>query len=337
MLRFRFVRTLGFVTVLAITMSACGSGDQETLTVYSGRSENLVAPLLEMFTEETGIEVAVRYNSSSDLALLVELEGDLSPADVFISQSPGALGFLDQLGVLDQLEPDVLASVAPEHRGDDGRWVGLSGRVRVLVYNKDLVSVEDLPTSIFDLTDPAFAGQVAVAPANGSFQDFVTALRFRAGEEATAEWLVAMAANGAPTYANNSAIVQAVGLGAVPMGLVNHYYNHRAVAEDPNVASVNHYFDEGDVGSVIIVTGAAVLNASEHSEAANQLVAFLLSPAAQEFFAQETFEYPLVPGVDTAGGVPALSQVSSTSYDISSLEGGLERTLEMIHLSGLSG
>jgi iron(III) transport system substrate-binding protein len=336
-MRSGFVRSLGFVTVMALVLVACGSGDQETLTVYSGRSENLVAPLLEMFTEQTGIEVAVRYNSSSDLALLVELEGDLSPADVFISQSPGALGFLDQLGVLDQLDPGVLALVAPEHRSDDGRWVGLSGRVRVLVYNKNLVSVEDLPTSIFDLTDPVFAGQVAVAPANGSFQDFVTALRFRAGEEATAEWLAAMAANEAPTYANNSAIVQAVGLGAVPMGLVNHYYNHRAVAEDPGVASVNHYFDEGDVGSVIIVTGAAVLNSSEHSEAANELVAFLLSPEAQGFFAQETFEYPLLPGIDTAGGVPTLSQVRSTSYDISSLEGGLERTLEMIHDSGLNG
>jgi iron(III) transport system substrate-binding protein len=329
-------RLLSTFVALCMLLTACGSSNPETITVYSGRSENLVAPLLEQFTEETGIEVEVRYNSSSDLALLVELEGDRSPADVFISQSPGALGFLDGLGLLDELEPGVLDLVEAQYRSDTDRWVGLSGRVRVLVYNKDLVSVGELPTSIFDLTKPEYAGRVALAPANGSFQDFVSALRGQAGEQATAEWLAQMAANDAPTYVNNTAIVQAVGLGEIPMGLVNHYYNHRAQVENPDVLSVNHFFTGGDVGSIVIVTGAAVLDTSEHKNAANELVGYLLSSSAQEFFAQETFEYPLVGGVPTAGGVPPLSEVSSTSFDFSNLIGGLTRTLEMINDSGLN-
>ncbi len=222
--------------VLALTASGCGGG-ADTLTIYSGRTENLIGPLLEGFAEETGIDVEVRYGQSADLALLIDQEGDRSPADIFISQSPGAVGFLAGNDRLGAISSEVLDLVPAEFRNADGAWVGMSGRVRVIVYNEDLVDPATLPQSVFELTDERFRGQVAVAPPNGSFQDFVTAMRETHGDEVTLEWLEGLVANDAQIYANNTSIVQAVGRGDVPMGLVNHYYNYRAQAEDPGVAS----------------------------------------------------------------------------------------------------
>ena len=125
----------------------------ESITVYSRRSEDLIQPLLDAFEAETGIEVEVRYGDSADLALLIQTEGDRSPADVFISQSPGALGFLAGDGRLAELDDAVLSVVEEGFRASNGTWVGLTGRVRVVVYNSELVDEADLPTSVLDLTD----------------------------------------------------------------------------------------------------------------------------------------------------------------------------------------
>ncbi len=198
--------------VAGLFLSGCDLADQ-SITVYSGRTENLIGPLLEDFTEETGISVAVKYGSSDELALLISEEGDRSPADVFISQSPGAIGFLAEADRLIPLGSSLLELVEPEFRNADGLWIGLSGRVRVLVYNSDVVDAGSLPRSVFDLTDPAFEGRLGVAPANGSFQDFVTAMRELHGDATTLAWLEGLEANNAQTYVNNTAIVQAVGRG----------------------------------------------------------------------------------------------------------------------------
>jgi iron(III) transport system substrate-binding protein len=322
--------------LVAFGLTACTSGGgSDRLTVYSGRNEELIAPLIEQFTDETGIAVDVRYGDSADLALLIDEEGDAAPADVFLSQSPGAIGYLDAKGRLRPIEPSVLDLVDERFRASDGRWVGVSGRVRVLVYNADLVDESDLPTSVFDLTAAKYRDQVAVAPTNGSFQDFVTAMRETDGDKRARAWLDGMKANGARSYANNLAIVEAVDRGEIPMGLVNHYYLERAKAEDPGVAGVNYFFPDGDVGSLVLVTGAGVLDTAGDTADAEQLLEFLLSKQSQEFYATETFEYPLARGVPPAQDLPPLDEIASPPVDLSSLGGGLEATRRMIAASGL--
>ena len=226
----------------------------DPLTVYSGRNEDLIGPLVEMFEEATGIEADVRYGSSADLALLIETEGDATPADVFISQSPGAMGYLATQDRLQALPASILDAVDALYRAGDGTWLGFSGRQRVLVYNPNLVDPADLPGSVLELTDPAYNGRVAVAPANSSFQDFITAMRFESGDDVTLAWLEGMAANNSPNYPKNSAIVDAVLRGEVDMGLVNHYYLLRFLAEDPDAPGINHNFASDDIGSLLIVT-----------------------------------------------------------------------------------
>ncbi len=328
-------RILVLLVVLAV--AACGDGGSGTLTVYSGRTENLIQPLLDRFAEEAGVDVAVRYGDSADLALLIDQEGDRTPADVFISQSPGAVGFLAERGRLRPLGDDVLALVAPEFRNAGGLWVAMSGRVRVVVYNTDLVDPAELPASVFDLTDEQYRGRVAVAPTNGSFQDFVTAMREIHGDDATLAWLEGLAANDAETYPNNTAIVQAVGRGDVAMGLVNHYYNLRARAEDPGLDSENYFFPGGDIGGLLIATALGVVDGTDDPDLADEFVAFMLGEEAQRFFSEETFEYPLAGEVGEPADLPPLSSIEVATYDFDRLGGGLERTRELIDAAGLAG
>ena len=328
---------VGLAVLGATVLAGCGGDDEDRLVVYSGRTSNLIDPLLEQFSEETGTPIDVRYDDSANLALLIGEEGDRTPADVFISQSPGAVGFLDAGDRLEQLPQGILDQVDPRFRSSDGRWVGISGRVRVLVYNTEMVDPADLPESVFDLTDPRFAGDVGVAPANASFQDFVTAMRESVGDDETLAWLEGMEANGSPTYANNIAIVDAVGRGEIPFGIVNHYYNEEALAENPDQPSANYLFPNGDLGSLVLVTAAAVLDtAGDHRSDAERLIRFLLSRRGQEFYAEETLEYPLAAGVrPVIEDLPPLDEIQSPQLDLSSLGGQLTRTKELIEQSGL--
>jgi iron(III) transport system substrate-binding protein len=322
--------------LLALATAGCSSS-RDAMTIYSGRTQNLIGPLLERFNKETGIAIDVKYGDSAELALLLDEEGDRTPADVFLSQSPGATGFLAGKGRLGQLDAAVLDKVDQRFRNAGGRWVGISGRQRVLVYNSEQVTEADLPDSVLELTDERFAGKVAVAPSNGSFQDFVTAMRQLEGEEATATWLKELAANEPRTYANNNAIVEAVSRGEVEMGLVNHYYNYRFQQENPSTPSRNHYFHGGDVGALIIPSTVSVLAGSDKTDEAARFVEFLLAPEAQRYFSDQTFEYPLVSGVPAASGLPPLASLRSPDYDVDALGGGLERTVELIRSSGFDG
>ena len=330
----RRITALLCTLLLAAALTACGDS-REALTIYSGRTENLVGPLLERFHTETGIPIDVKYGDSAELALLIETEGRRSRADVFLSQTPGANAFLAGQDLLTPLPAELVGRVDERFRDEHRLWVGVTGRQRVLVYNSELLDPADLPASIDEVVSAKFAGKIAVAPANGSFQDFVTAMRQVRGDEETLAWLEALAEGGAPTYSNNNAIVDAVARGEVAMGLVNHYYNHRFLAEDPDLPSRNHQFPASDIGSLLIPSTVSVLAATEHREDAMRFVEFLLDEKAQRFFSAETFEYPLVSNVRQAETLPPLETLEAFPYRFEELGGGLERTVELIRESGL--
>jgi iron(III) transport system substrate-binding protein len=332
-------RTLAVLAAVSgIALPSCG-GDGEAVTIYSGRTDDLIQPILDDFEEETGIDVEVKYGQSADLALLIEEEvaAGKSDVDVFLSQSPGSVGYLDALGVLADLPADVLALVPAEVADDDGRWVGFSGRQRVLVYNTDLVDEADLPEAVSELVDPSWSGRVGLAPTNGSFQDFVTAMRVTTGDDATQAWLEGIAANDPVAYENNLAVVAGVARGEVEVGLVNHYYNHRALAEDPNQPTANHQLANDDPGSLLIVTAASIIEGTDQPEAAAQLIEFLLGEEGQHYFAAETFEYPLALGTEPPGNLPPLDFQDVSGIDFDELGGGLSGTREMIADAGLEG
>ena len=310
--------------------------DEPDLTVYSGRNESLIGPLLEQFSDDTGIQVEVLYGGTSAVANQILTEGENSPADVFIAQDGGALGALAAADMLAELPDETLERVIdPAFVSPDGVWVGLSGRARVLVYGPELLEEMELelPESILELTDEAWQGMVGWAPTNASFVSNVTAMRVLLGDEETADWLAAMIANDVQAYPKNTPIVQAVIDGEIVAGLANHYYLFRFLAEDPESPARLHFFPGGDLGSLINVAGAAILGSSDQPVEALELLNYLLSDSAQEYFAETTFEYPLVDSVETSVDLPTLSEIEAPDIDLSDLD-DLQGTLEMIEESG---
>jgi iron(III) transport system substrate-binding protein len=332
----RLATGLLLVPLITVGLVACQSGGGERVTIYSGRTQELVKPLLDRFAAESGINVDVRWGDSPDLALLIGEEGDRSPADVFLSQSPGAIGYIDSEGLLRGLPDRILDQVPARFRAEDGDWVGISGRVRTLVYNADVVDESELPESVFDMTDERYRGRVGIAPPNASFTDFVTAMRELVGDDRTLAFLQGLQDNDVRTYPNNIAIVDAVNRGEIDYGLVNHYYNEQARAEDPSLASRNFIFPNGDIGALILATTAGVLQSSDNPEAAEELVEFLLSREAQQFFAEETFEYPLAAGVDpVVEDLPPISEIQAPRFELSSLGDRFKTTRDLIQQAGL--
>ena len=314
----------------------CAASSGSTVTVYSGRSENLIGPILEAFACETGTDVAVRWGSSTDLALLLAEEGDRTAADVFLSRSPGPVGFLESRGLLGTIEADVLALSAAENRSASGTWVGFSGRKRVLVHNLDEVPPGDLPRSVFDLTDERYRDRVAIPATNGSFLDWFTVFRDIHGTDVATRWLDDMVANGARYYPNNRSIVEAAGRGEIDMGLVNHYYQYQeAAAAGDGHRAANHDFDADDIGSLLIITAATVTAGSENPQAANELIAYLLSEPVQRYLTTETLEYPLAAGVAPAGVLPPLKALEIGTVDFDALGGGFEESIAIVEASGI--
>ena len=314
----------------------CATVDPDAgLTVYSGRSQELIEPLIERFERETGIDVSIRYGGTAELAATILEEGDNSPADLFFAQDAGALGALVDQGRFAKLPDDLLSRVDPRYRSDNGLWVGVSGRARTVIYNTAKLRPEDLPPSILDFTDPKWSGKIGWAPTNGSFQAFVTALRLLRGDDAARSWLEGIASNDVRTYDNNVAIVQAVANGEVEVGFVNHYYLFQFLAQEgDSFPARNYYTAAGDPGSLVNVAGVGILDSAEHPDAAIQLARFLLSAEAQRFFAQETYEYPLLAGIAGPAGVPSLDSLDPPDIDLSSLD-DLEGTLQMLQETGV--
>ena len=330
------MRSIAVVAALAAavaTAAGCGGSD-DTLTVYSGREEELVAPLFDMFEEETGVDVEVRYGDSAELAATIAEEGGNSPADVFFAQDPGSLGSVEsQLYVL----PDeILDRVDTRFRDADGRWTGTSGRSRVLVYNTDALSEDEVPDTVQDLLDERWDGRIGVAPTNASFQAFVTAMRLSEGDDATRKWLTDLKALHPKIYEKNTPIVEAAASGEIDLGLVNHYYLYLVREEQPDAPIENHFLEEGDPGALVSVAGAAVLASSGQSENAQRFVDFLLSDDGQRFYVDEAeeAEYPLVAGIEAKAGLPPLASLHGPDVDLTSFGAEHEATIELLRETG---
>jgi iron(III) transport system substrate-binding protein len=310
-------------------------GPSGEITIYSGRAEELVGPIIERFEEETGVSVRVRYGSTPELAAAILEEGSRSPADIYLGQDAGSVGVLSQNGMFSELPESILSRVPSEFSAGDGTWVGLSGRLRVVVYNTDIHSEEALPDSILDYTDPAWSGKIGWAPTNASFQSFVTAMRVHLGEDVAREWLEGIVANNPAVFSGNGAILTAVANGEVEVGFVNHYYlGARLRDEGEGFKARNYYFTNGDIGGLMNVAGVGVLKSSSNVEAAHAFIEFMLSEEAQSYFAEETFEIPLIEGVaPPADFVPEVGSVVPVDVDLTSL-GDLEATVELLQSVG---
>lgn len=318
-----------------LTFAAGEALAQDVLVVYCGRNNEQVEPIFAQFEEKYGVQLKVRYGKSAELVATILEEGDRSPADLFFSQDAGALGALSEGRMLAILPEKLLNRVEKRFRSPQGEWVGITGRARVVAYSSERVNVDELPDSILGFTDPKWKNRIGWPPTNASFQAFVTGMRVSLGDEATRQWLLGIKANAPKIYPKNMPIIDAIAKGEVDVGFVNHYYVYRFKAEfGVDFPVENHYLRAKDPGALINVAGIGILKSGKHRKAAEDLIEFLLSDSAQRYFAQNTYEYPLVAGIPAYPGLRPLDQIETPDIDLSSL-GDLINTLKLLDEVGV--
>ncbi len=317
--------------ILAASLPVGCDQDTHSITVYSGRNEKLIGPLLDRFSSSTGIEINVRYADTSQLTATLMEEAHRTPAELFIAQDAAALGALSSAGLLRHIPSETLERIPARFRSPRGDWVGLSGRARVVVYNVDRIRAGQLPRSLAEIAEARFRGRFGVAPNNASFQAHMAAYLARNGKSALEQLLRGMAANEPRIYPKNRPIVEAVINGEIDWGLVNHYYLMRALQQNPDAPAKNYVMPEADGSGFVNVSGVGLLRETPH---ALDLLRFLVSDDAQRYFSEETLEYPLVAGMLPSDVLP--SGDMPPQIDFGAVSSALGPTLELIRDSGLT-
>lgn len=333
----KFAAVVLAVGVGASLMAGCSSSNEQAtevteLTIYSGRSEEFIAPFFDQWQAESGIKLNIRYGDSAELAAQILEEGKNSPADLFLSQDAGSLGAVAAAELFTTLPEDVATTIPATYIAANRKWVGVTGRVRVFAYSPSLSA---LPQSVQDLTSPAYEGILGIAPSNSSFQAFVTALISAEGETVAEKWLKDLKSNGVKIYAKNSGIVEAIDKGEIKIGLVNHYYIwevSEALGREINVK--NGFFRAGDIGNLINVSGAGILASSKKYSAAEDLINFLTSMKVEEDFVSKTHEYSLMDGVSAPAGLPTLQEIGAPTIDLEALK-NISKTQDLLIKVGL--
>jgi len=307
----------------ALLLGGCGAGSGgAALTVYNGQHEQTTAKLVAAFERQTGIKVAVRSGDEATLGNQIVQEGSNSPADVFYTENTPVLEALREKGLLAPVTTSTLAAVPSRYSSPDGLWVGVSARVSALVYNTSALSSSALPGSILELALPRWKGKLGIAPSETDFQPLLTAVIKQDGVAAAERWLAGLEANGR-VYPDNETLVNQVDNGESSLAPINSYYWYRLRAEKKSVSSALHYFDPGDPGDLIDISGAAVLRSSTHSSAAQRFLAFLVSRTGQELIAHsQSYEYPLRAGIAPAGGQPPLATLKPAALTPAQLGDG---------------
>ena len=290
------------------------------LVIYSGRKESLIGPVVDQFKSISGINVKVKYGTSTEIAAQLLLEGSKTPADIFYAQDPGALGSV--IDMLAQLSPDSLQKIPEWAKSDEGKWIGISGRARTLVYNIDNVKSSDLPKTLYDLCDLKWKGRIGWAPTNSSFQTMITAMRNIWGENKTKTWIKCMMANDVKIYPKNTPQVEAVGKAEIDIGLVNHYYLYKFIldaGEGDNFKARNLHLQSEGPGSLVMVSPIGILSTSKNKGNAQQFIDFMISKLAQNYFVNSTREYPLIEDVKIHPLLTPLNEITKANINLSDL------------------
>ena len=316
---------LGSTALLATSlMVGCSASDGQEeqvseLTLYSGRSEEFIAPFLSQWERSSGIKLNVRYGDSAELAAQLLEEGANSPADLFLSQDAGSLGAIAAAELFTELPESVARDIPAEYIAANRSWVGVTGRARVFAYRHGAFSA--LPQSLSELTAPVYKGKLGIAPSNSSFQAAITALIGAKGEAFTEEWLRGLVANDVKSYLKNSAIVEAIDKNEISIGLTNHYYTWEvAEALGREIAVENGFFSANDLGNLINVSGVGILSSSRKISTAQNLISYLTSKEVQSEFVEKTHEYALIPGLTPPADLPALTAIGAPRVDLDSLK-----------------
>ncbi|WP_297853517.1 iron ABC transporter substrate-binding protein [Meiothermus sp.] len=316
-----------------LALGGLAQAQQQSLTVYTGRGQGLVEPLVKQFEAETGIKVNVRYGRDAEILAALQEEGSRSPADIFWANTAGALGAASERGLFVRLG-DSITRIPTHFVPASRQWVPLTIRLRVLAYNPAKVKPEELPKSILDLPKlTQYKGRIGWTPTYSSFQDMIAAMIAIHGEARTRQWLNEMKALEPKAYASNPAMMEAIRSGEIDLGSTNHYYIQRFVRAGQAIGT--YYFADGDVGGLALVTGAGILKTNKNPAAANRFLLWLLSPKGQQFFTSEIIEYPVARGIVLTSNLLPINQAVAKSPKLDFEKLPLDAALKLLREVGL--
>lgn len=310
----------------------------EELIIYSGRSDKFIKPIVKAFKKQTGINVTLHSAKSTALLNKLNIEGDRTDADLFISNDAGNLEKGAELGLFQTIPANLTSHIPANYRSPDDMWVGLSARARVLVVNTNSAAAKTV-NSVFDLALPEYKNRIAITYAtNGSFIAGATVYMQAKGEKATLKWLQGLSENaGRNVFNKHSKVVKAVARGKAEVGLVNHYYIYRHLVKHPDAPIKIVLPDQrsGEMGIAWNVAGVALSKYAKNKSNALQFIEYLTSPEGQKTFAEINKEYPTRTNIATAKEIPAMKNLKVADVPMVQLGKYRNKTLDLIDKSGL--
>ncbi|MDE0390652.1 MAG: Fe(3+) ABC transporter substrate-binding protein [Rhodospirillales bacterium] len=339
-----FTATLALLSSVLVAPSVLSAEDGETVNIYSARKEALILPILERFQEETGIEFHLVTGKADALLKRLQLEGEATPADVFITVDAGRLHRAKEAGVLQTIGSETIDAAVPAHLRDaDGYWVALSKRARTIMYANGRVDPAALST-YEGLTDPMWEGRICIRSSGNIYNQSLVASMIEAnGAEQAEAWAKGMVANFArPPAGGDTDQLRAAAAGECDIAVANTYYFGRLAAsakeEDQAVAAVLTAFwpnqSEGERGVHVNVSGVGITAHAQNRDTAIRLIEFLVSPEAQAWYAEVNHEYPVVPGVPASETLESFGAFAEDTLNLTALGANNRQAVELMDRAG---
>lgn len=314
------VRGFGLVSCLCVmvaVIAGCGRAPKE-LVVYSARNEQLIKPLFDRYTAETGQAIRFVTDDAGPLIERLAAEGENSPADLLITVDAGDLWHAAERGLLRPLHSEALSANIPAHlRDPDNRWAGLSVRARTIVYSPERVKPEDLD-GYEGLADPKWRGRLCLRTSKSVYnQSLVAMLIAQHGEQQTEDVVRGWVENLATTvFANDTRLMEAIAAGQCDIGIVNTYYFGRLQRDKPELPLKLFWADQNGAGVHINISGAGITAHAPRPNEARQFLEWLSQPEAQAMFAGANLEYPASPAVEPDARVAAWGDFKASSLNV---------------------
>ena len=305
-------------------VSAVDAADSGEVNLYSARKEQLIKPLLDKFTEQSGIKVNLVTGDADALLKRLQSEGKNTPADLLITTDAGRLHRAKEVGVVQSVDSEILKAAIPEHlRDPDGAWFGLSQRARPIFYVKGKVDPKDLST-YEALTDEQWKGRICIRSSSNIYNQSLVASLLEAHDEATVEaWAKGLVANFAqPPKGGDRDQIKAAAAGICDIAIANTYYYGGMLTsgDQDQIDAANKlaifWPNQNDRGTHVNVSGVAMTQAAPNAENAKKLMEFMVSPESQAWYAEVNSEFPVLEGAELSDILKSWGEFKSDTLNL---------------------
>ncbi|MEN6670817.1 extracellular solute-binding protein [Psychrobacter sp. B38] len=320
----------------ATTDAVAADADSHIVTIYSSRNEQLIKPLLDRYTEKTGVKVELVTDSIGPLLARLKAEGQNTPADMLLTVDAGNLWQATQEGLLQPVASEVLeANVPAKYRDPKGQWTGLSLRARTIFYDPSKVTADQLSTYA-DLADPKWQGKLCLRSSKKVYnQSLVASMIEHLGAEKTEAvirgWVDNLATD---VFSDDTALLEAIAAGQCEVGIANSYYYGRLLEEKPNFPVKLFWANQATTGTHTNISGAGVVAGSDNPDDTLKLIEWLSSDEAQGIYASSDKEFPVKEGVDESEMLRSWGQFKKDDINVQKFGELQTQAIQMMDKAG---